>query len=850
MLALVAGALLASGPPAGAANAGQPHVVSATPSAATPDVNDGHVEEITQVGSRIILGGNFTSVSPAGSATVLTRNRILAFNATTGTIDPSFAPNLDDQVNALLPGPVADTVYVGGLFKTFNGASSNRLLLLSTVTGLPVPGFAPPAFNGFVGDVKRRANRLYVGGAFTKVGGVVHAGLVSLDATTGALDPFMGLQIAGHHSSNPTGAQAPVAVNKLDLSPDGTRLVAIGNFKTVNAGDYDQVVMVDLTAAAARIADWQTNSFDPECNTKSHDSYIRDVDFSPDGSYFAIVTTGGPDGRRSLCDSASRWETAASGSDLRPSWVDWTGGDSLLSVTVTGAAVYVGGHQRWLNNAFGGGVAGPGAVPRPGIAALDPLNGLPLSWNPGRNPRGAGTYALFASTDGLYVGSDTSYIGAGADKTKHARIVFFPLTGGKPAPDTHVGSLPGTVVQLGLPPVTHPPANVLYRVNAGGPALQSIDAGPNWSADTAYRNTGSKAVSYPAEATLSSSVPATTPAAVFDTERTDPGVRGDGGEMQWTFPVPTTTALQVRLYFANRCTCTHLAGQRRFDVTVAGDTVLSGYDVVADVGDQTGTMKEFAVTPRADGQLSISLAHVVGDPLLDGVEVLTAGGVAPPATVTGGDDVASRTYDGSVPGSVQHDSGTGTAWHHARGAFWVGGTLFYGWDDSTLRSRPFDGTSFGPATLLDPYHDAVWKDVQTGSGQTYTAIVPTLYGEMDNVTGMFYAGGRLYYTLFGSSALYNRYFTPESGIVGTEEFVGDAGGIDWSPTAGLFLNAASHQLYFTRLKTGTLMRVGWTDQRAIPVAGQPAAGGAPVGSVSTVSPLRNWRGRGTFIYSP
>ena len=44
----------------------QPHVVSAVPSTATPNINDGQTLAIVQVGSRIVLGGTFTSVSPPG----------------------------------------------------------------------------------------------------------------------------------------------------------------------------------------------------------------------------------------------------------------------------------------------------------------------------------------------------------------------------------------------------------------------------------------------------------------------------------------------------------------------------------------------------------------------------------------------------------------------------------------------------------------------------------------------------------------------------------------------------------------------------------------------------------------
>ena len=108
-------------------------------------------------------------------------------------------------------------------------------------------------------------------------------------------------------------------------------------------------------------------------------------------------------------------------------------------MAVTGAAIYTGGHMRWQNNPFQGDQAGPGAVPREGIAALDPVNGLPLSWNPGR-PRGVGAQALYATSTGLWVGSDTNKIGN--PRETHSRIAFMPLAGGTPIPQVNPAALP------------------------------------------------------------------------------------------------------------------------------------------------------------------------------------------------------------------------------------------------------------------------------------------------------------------------------------------------------------------------------------------------------------------------
>lgn len=826
-------------PPVGAVQPGS-GVVSPTPSAATPDVLDGHVEDVTTVGDTVVLGGDFRAAADPGSTTSLPRSGVLAFDAATGTVAPGFAPRLDGRVHAVLAGPEG-SVYVGGTFRTLDGTVAPKLARLDLATGRPVPGFRPPRLNGRVDDLALSGGRLFVGGTFTTAGGQPRGGLLTLDAATGALDPYLQLDVEGHHNwpgPDPArpGAKGPVGVSRLDISSDGRSLVAIGNFRTVAGVRHPQVFRADLTAGGARLADWSTEGYDHPCAARAFDSWVRDVAFSPDGQFFVVVGSGGyarTDGR--LCDSAARWETSATGAALQPTWVDWSGGDSLLSVEVTRDAVYVGGHQRWMNNALASDEPGPGAVPRPGVAALDPVNGLPLDWNPGRHPRGVGTTALHASARGLYAGADTDTYGLPDQRVRRAKIAHFPFAGGSVRGADATPALPGTVVSVGTAPAA-PPGAVLHRINAGGPALPATDGGPGWAADEAadspYRTAGSWSTGYPPAVARDGALPPSTPTALFDTERWDPPAAPG---MTWRLPVPAGAPLLVRLYFADRCWCTAQPGQRRFDVAVEGAVVLSGYDIGAAVGSGVGTVRELPAR-TSDGVLDIDFRHVLENPLVNGIEVLRAAGpAAPPLT--------ARRLDGTTAGpAVAVPATDATPWDQVRGAFVVDGRLFTGRaDDGLLHVRSVDGTSLGPDTALDPYSGTPWQHVPDGSGGTYAGGAASLSAQMRDVSSMFYAAGRLYYTLAGRPELYERAFTPDSGVLGDRASVVPTGR-DWSRTGGAFLDARAGRLYVA--EADRLLALDW--QAASPVPGQPVAG-HPVGPAVTVSDTGPWGGRALWL---
>ena len=833
----------------------QSQVVSSVPAAYTPNIDGGVVYALAQAGSWIVAGGSFTSATQHGSSTAVPNHGIVAFDQGTGALDAGFAPTLDGQVDAVLPGPAANTVYVGGAFSTVNGVKSKGLTLLNLSNGSIVSGFKPPAMNGVVEAMRMSGGRLYITGTFTTVGGVTHDGLATVNPTTGALDPYMDIQLTGHHNYNGSGANGAVGGRAMDISPDGTRAVVVGDFKNANGAVHDQIVMIDLTGSSAVVdPNWNTNEFTAPCASNAFDTYVEDVDFSPDGSYFAIVATGGggisdnTDGSRSLCDTASRWSTTDTGTDVLPTWVDYTGNDTFWSVAVTGTAIYVGGHERWVNNPSGSDNAAAGAVPRPGMAALDPASGLPLTWNPGRNPRGAGAYALLATSHGLYVGSDTNYIGN--FRYRHDEIAYFPLSGGYSPASTATASLPANVYEAGQLPNSSN-TNVLYRVDAGGPALAATDNGPDWMADqsstdpgAAYRNNQSNTASYGQVTSVDSTVPASTPSAIFNTERWSPT---DSPPMTWDFPVPGGTQVEVRLYFANRYSGTSQPGQRVFDVYLNGTEVLAHYDIVASVGDQTGTMQAFDITVPSTGSdagdVDLVFDHEVENPLINGIEIVKTGSSATPPGNDTQDSLAYRAMSGSKIGALTTVPTTGISWGSTRGAFMVGSTIFYGDTSGNFWKASFDGTTVGTPVAIDPYDDPAWDNVQTGSGQTYQGVKTSYYGELPNVTGAFYSDGRLYYSLLGQTSLYWRYFSPDSGTVGGQEFTASGG--NFASIAGMFLSGST--LYYANRSDGTLHSVSFSN-------------GGTNGASPSVDPTtdttvsgpgidgNNWESRSLFAY--
>jgi uncharacterized delta-60 repeat protein len=144
---------------------------------------------VVQPDGKILLGGDFTTLSPNGGGAV-TRNNIARLNPD-GTLDTAFNPNANATVNSI--AVQADgKILAGGLFTSIGGQMRNRIARLDATTGL-ADSFDPNANNAVRSIVVQADGKILAGGFFfgaNSIGGQTRNRIARLDATTGLADSF------------------------------------------------------------------------------------------------------------------------------------------------------------------------------------------------------------------------------------------------------------------------------------------------------------------------------------------------------------------------------------------------------------------------------------------------------------------------------------------------------------------------------------------------------------------------------------------------------------------------------------------------------------------------------------
>lgn len=311
---------------------------------------------------RALNGKNLAAASVA-STSFSTQPALLKVNVTAGT-----------SVNTLLVS--CNTLFVGGAFTQVGGVSRNNIAAINLITG-QLNSFAPPSFalNSSALTFAVDGNNLLVGGVFTTAGGLTRNNIAAFDMTTGALQPW-------DPSANAT-------VNSIAVN--GTAIYVGGNFTTIGGCSRNRLA---LFASGS-------NACDPTWNPGSSAATVTTIAVSGSTLFVGGSFTGGTIGGISRNYLAAVSATGA-GSGLG----SWCTTSPLLptnAMIATSSRLYIGGNY------------GPGAcgINFYNFGAVDTVTAASVGFANGAGT-GAGNNvnALSLSATKLYVGG--AFTGAGS----------------------------------------------------------------------------------------------------------------------------------------------------------------------------------------------------------------------------------------------------------------------------------------------------------------------------------------------------------------------------------------------------------------------------------------------------
>ncbi len=437
----------------GAAVAGA--IVPEQPRLDTPIALNGEVWAVEQVGNAVVVGGNFTQIQTVRNGPVINQAGIYAYDIDSGILLEDFLPTLGvnngtPEIKALQPAADGKSIYIGGKFTTIDDHTDdrirvrNRIAKIDVTTGRLDRNFARGGVDAKVLTLELVGNDLYVGGNFNRIYDTdvgrppiehVQSSFARFDATSGGYDASF--KIVPDVSIAKTGM---LGVTNIAATPNGRYLVFSHRGQDVvdlNGGQrYERpgIAMLDLNAGASvtgfkALMPGGNNAYSrASCGTRG--VFIRDLEVSPDGSYFAVVHQGHDTGW--VCDTAIRWNISTTPSE--PAWVSRIF-DSVFSLGIDDDAIYVGGHFRYMvhpdapssypgrqpdangqvspynagsiQGAFGVDLYRPGYVYRAyQMGAINPQTGRGIpSWNPGSDAYKC-VCAITVIDRGLLIGQD------------------------------------------------------------------------------------------------------------------------------------------------------------------------------------------------------------------------------------------------------------------------------------------------------------------------------------------------------------------------------------------------------------------------------------------------------------
>jgi fibronectin type 3 domain-containing protein len=345
---------------------------------------DNRVLAIVNVGSSVIIGGEFTNViDPDGNQ--YPANHVAKFDPATGAFDTSWSLNVDNSVNSMAVD--GDTLYLGGAFQYVNGTLHKFLAAVSLSTGALQTGFATQATRS-VDAMALGDGFLYVGGAFPSLRDATGFKTVNylgrVNKSTGAIDVGW---------SN--GVVLDGRVWSLLAHPNGGRLYVGGDFLSINADPLRRGMAAVTTSSPAAI---DTGYLSGYTNQTSR-APVLGMDLEGDNLLLAVGGSGG----------ACTLQNATTGTDI------WSkhGTGNVVGVAFFGPYSYCGGH-----------FSGPGSFDgqtREKVAAIETTTGTLQAWAPTVNSA-LGVWSMASTDSALMIGGDFTK----SDGTYQSHFGFYP----------------------------------------------------------------------------------------------------------------------------------------------------------------------------------------------------------------------------------------------------------------------------------------------------------------------------------------------------------------------------------------------------------------------------------------
>ena len=448
---------------------GHTRLVPDKPRANTPLISAGEIWDIEVVPqlNRVFIAGSFTSLANTVSpTTTINQANLASYNLTTGLIDTQFRPTFNGGVAAVEASPDGTKLFVAGSFNTVNGVAKQKVASLNLTTGAPLTTFGfTNSTNNQVQSLAATNSTLYVGGRYTRVNGQLRTGLAAVNAASGVVDLTFNNSLSGG-----IGVNGQLGVPQLKLTHDNSKLLVVHTGRQI-AGQ-DRLGMGIIDTATKQLLPFRSTLWDENLARVGGVTRICCADIAPDDSYF-IVTSGSGGDAPPISDTAVAYPlnaTSIQDSDVQPLWIS-RHFDSIYSVAITEQAVYLGGHFQFIESqtsddpwpgldnvgyGTGQGLAGYGlgdqVVRRDHIAAVSPINGKTIEWNPtGGSNSFEGNKAMEATTRGLFIGGDGMFQGG----VRTGRVAFYDfntVTFPAALPDTTITTpIEGRVVANNAP---------------------------------------------------------------------------------------------------------------------------------------------------------------------------------------------------------------------------------------------------------------------------------------------------------------------------------------------------------------------------------------------------------------